>query len=272
MFLLRIFILCFFAINLKANIIGTNVQNFNPNCDGIDFVTVQSPLTLAPCYGNIGLFINHAANSLNTTLNGEDRSTDVQDRLTYADINFSIGLWKNVDFGLSLPILLKQTIEEQTQNVLFSEEGITEVRANIKYRFLKTKDWHSAFILTLNHNLIRNNPFAGEDAGQVINTEFAVGKRFRDYAFAFNIGYRFRNPGTPIPDTGILPIQNQFIASAGFNKSFSRKSKIIAEIVSSIPTEVQPGFTKKELSSYEFIGGVKPVSYTHLTLPTTPYV
>ncbi|MBQ48161.1 MAG: hypothetical protein CMP10_12050, partial [Zetaproteobacteria bacterium] len=88
---------------LYANIIGTDVQNFNPITSGIDFITVQSSETLTPGIVNLGLFSNYAVNILpvfdeDLGQGGDDsRLGKTRDALTGADLNFGIGIIKDLD-------------------------------------------------------------------------------------------------------------------------------------------------------------------------------
>ncbi len=50
-----------------ANVVGTDVQNFNPTTSGLDFVTVQSSETLEPGFINFGLFLNYTKNTLSVS-------------------------------------------------------------------------------------------------------------------------------------------------------------------------------------------------------------
>lgn len=242
-----------------GNIVGTNIQNFNPTTSGIDFVTVQSTGTLETGHVNFGFFLNAAGNSLPSFENDNGERLDANDTLMYADFNLGIGLSKNIDFGLSFPVVLSQSIDEETQNILFAENGLTEIRANLKYMFTKIKDWRGAFIFSINHNLIENNPYAGEDAGNTLNAEFALGKKINRYNLAFNFGYRARNSGTEIRDSIIQPLEDQWIGSVGVSRKLREGSKmsIIGELLASIPTEVNGRTSKKELSSYEGLLGLK---------------
>ncbi len=245
-----------------ANIVGTNIQNFNPTTSGVDFVTVQSANTLEAGYVNFGFFINRAGNSLPSFENDDGERLDANDTLMYADFNLGVGLSKNLDFGLSFPVVLSQEIDESTQNILFAENGLTEIRANLKYTFTKIKDWKGAFIFSINHNLIENNPYAGNDAGNTFNGEFAFGRKFNIYNFAFNLGYRSRNSGSEIRDSIIQPLENQWIGSVGLSRKWREDSKvsIIGELLASIPTEVNGRTSISELSSYEGLLGLK---YNH---------
>src|SRR5690606_12039602 len=117
------------ATPLKANVIGTDAQNFNSISSGLDFVTVQSSETLAPGVVNLGLFFNYAKNTLPYFTSGEEN-----DSLLIADMNIGLGLTKNCDIGLSLPYLIDQSVKSSASGGQFVDSGITEYRINTKYR------------------------------------------------------------------------------------------------------------------------------------------
>jgi len=72
-----------------ANVIGSDIQNFNPTTSGLDFVTVQSSETLTPGIFNFGYFLNYAVNTMPNYVDVNTRSrTNFEDSLLGADINF----------------------------------------------------------------------------------------------------------------------------------------------------------------------------------------
>lgn len=52
------------SVSAHANVVGTDMQNFNTITSGLDFVTVESSETLRPGVVNLGLFFNYAVNTL----------------------------------------------------------------------------------------------------------------------------------------------------------------------------------------------------------------
>ena len=205
-----------FISSAQANVVGIDSQNFNPTSNGIDFVTVQSSETLEPGIVNLGLFFNYAVNTLpnyqNTTTQGRD---EPQDELISMDVSIGLGLTKNWDIGFTVPQVLWQNVDETTTvfRGQFENTGVTEYRFNTKYRFFGDANGGLATILSLNYFVIENYPFTGVDPGPTINAELAYDFTVGKFNFGTNIGYRFRNPGEPVPNVPVEPYPDQFIFS-----------------------------------------------------------
>lgn len=237
-----------------ANVIGTDAQNFNSISSGLDFVTVQSSETLAPGVINLGLFFNYAKNTLPYFDQGKEN-----DSLLIADMNVGYGLTKNWDIGLSFPYLLDQSVDSNANGGAFVDQGFTEYRFNTKYRLYGNNQRGLAIVGSVNMNRIENNPFAGVDAGPTYNLELAADTTYKKVAFAVNAGYRMRNAGTQNPDIlEIAPFKNQWIGSFATSYYITKLNlKIIGEIFGSWPTEKSSLNTQRELSSLEWLAGVK---------------
>lgn len=246
-----------FCIPSMANVIGTDVQNFNPTNDGLDFVTVHSSDTLEEGLINFGLFYNYAKNSLTGYTNG----TEPNDGLHSADFNFGIGVTDDFNVGMSFPQVLKQTVDEGVFGTVFEETGQTEMRFYGKYRIMKRENYGFASIVTINQPQVANNPFTGTNPGPILNIEFALDTRMGQYKFGTNFGFRFRDKGTPITLTGsadIDPLGNQFIASVAMSRYFNRfDTNFIAELYSSYPLQDEVNTTDRELSTMELLLGAK---------------
>jgi OmpA-OmpF porin, OOP family len=205
----KFILMCILAMvsRAEANITGTDYQNFNPTSNGLDFVTVQSSETLKPGIFNMGLFANYAANSLtySRTLNATyENGQKRKDRSTGMDLSLGIGLGERWDFGISVPVILSQTVQDNHYVSSLDSGGVTEVRANTKYRFLGDERGGLAVVASLNKNLIEDNPFAGRNPGLTTNLEFAADTTLANaWAVGANVGFRKRNPGSAVP--GPLP-------------------------------------------------------------------
>ncbi len=244
----------------SANICGTDYQNFNPTTSGIDFVTVHSSETIEPCYINTGFFMNYAVNSLaySRTVGQFIAGTKPGDKLTSLDFNVGTGLTKNWDVGLSFPYVLEQKTDSAQLVSFFDSPGLTEVRLNTKYRFSGDEKGGWASVLSVNNNLIKNNPYTGSDSGPTTNLELVYDRSFENWGLGVNFGYRKRNPGAQIPTVPIAPLGDQYIYSLGFSRHLpAYDSKFIFEIVgsrfavsSNIPTD-------RDANSLEWIGGAK---------------
>lgn len=254
--------------NGKANVVGGDAQNFSPTSNGLDFVTVQSSETLRPGIFNLGLFLNHAVNSLPYFEASPGNRLNFTDSLTSFDFNAGVGLTDNWDVGFSLPQVLRQQVDDGSgARGEFAATGMTEIRFNSKFRFFGDASGGIAAVLSTNLNLIENNPYAGRDSGPTFNFELAGDTTFRRWAIGGNVGYRARSKGTKIPGSLADPLGNQWIASAAASYHFPEYStKLISEIFGAIPSESSNSFGERSLSSFEWLLGLKYDVSTNLAL------
>ncbi len=245
-----------------ANVVGADTQNFNPTTNGLDFVTVHSSETLKPWVFNFGLFLNYAVNSLP---NYEDKSTQTRtnfnDSLLSSDLNFGVGLMRNWDVGFSFPVLLSQSVDSDVAAFRgeFAETGLTEFRANTKFRFLGNDAQGMAVVASMNLNQIEDNPFSGSGAGPTYNLELVADTTLANlWALGANIGYRFRQAGDPIANVPVQPLGDQLIASAAASYLVPGLDvKVISEIFGSYPMEDTVFASDRDLSTLEFLLGAK---------------
>lgn len=248
--------------NSYANIVGTDIQNFNPTTNGLDFVTVQSSETLQPGLVNFGFFLNYAANSLAYTqnINGQIIDRRPGDRILGMDLNLGLGLTEKWDIGISLPAVVSQELKETTGVAKYDSQGLTEIRANTKYRFWGDSSKGIAAVVSVNNSLIGDNAFTGAGAGPTINYELVADTTIAEkFAIAANVGYRQRRPGTQIVGFPIEPFQSQWIYSlAGNYRVTSIDTKVIAEIFASRPAEKNVNFTSnRSQETLESLIGLK---------------
>ncbi len=252
----------------SANVVGADAQNFNPTSNGLDFVTVQSSETLKPGIFNLGLFVNHAVNSLPYFESTPGNRLNFTDSLTSFDFNAGMGLMENWDVGFSLPQVLRQQVDDGTgSRGEFAATGITELRFNTKFRFLGDPSGGLAAVLSTNMNLVENNPYSGRDNGPTLNFELAADTTIRRWALGANFGYRARSKGTKIPGSIADPLGNQWIASAAASYHFQQYStKVISEVFGALPSESSNSFGERSLSSFEWLLGVKYDVNTNLAI------
>lgn len=253
-----------------ANVTGADAQNFNPTTSGLDFVTVQSPTTLDPGIFNLGLFANYAVNTLpyfNNATTGQSRG-HVNDTLLMSDFNLGFGVWDGWELGFSYPRLIKQTVNSTGARGEFDQMGNTELRFMSKWRLFENNSQGAALIVSSNINRVKNNPYAGRDAGPTINVELAYGWHWFDWAFGGNVGYRSKKPGDPIPGTRITPNDDEMIASLAASRYLSAvDSKLIVEIFGSRPAKPgDPNISDRQKSTLELLGGIKHFLTNELAL------
>ena len=201
----------------RANVVGTDMQNFNATTSGLDFVTVQSSETLKPGIVNLGLFFNYAANTLPYFDAGNAQTrTNFNDTVLGADLNAGLGLMRNWDMGISFPQVLNQNVQDQNgARGEFAQTGSTEIRANSKYRILGDDSGGVALIGSVGLNTIQDNPWVGRNGGPSVNLEVAADTTVGRVAFGGDAGYRIRNPGTQIPNSQVAPLPEDRSAGSG---------------------------------------------------------
>lgn len=244
----------------RANVIGGDAQNFNPTTNGLDFVTVHSSETLKPGIFNLGLFLNYAVNSLPyQEANAGQSRADFNDSLLGADFSLGVGILENWDAGISFPQILSQSVDASSgARGQFAANGLTEVRLNTKYRLWGDDSGGVAVIASANFNQTADNPFTGRNSGPTFNFEAAADHTFGEFTVGGNLGYRFRDSGTPISGIGIQPFQDQIIASVAGNYLLEKyDSKIIGEIFGSVPAESSDFDTDRKQRSLEALLGLK---------------
>mgnify|MGYP001262048571 CR=1 FL=1 len=253
-------------LRTTANVVGTDMQNFNPTTSGLDFVTVHSSETLKPGILNFGLFLNYAVNTLPYFDNSPQGRLNFNDSLLGLDVNMGLGLMENWDVGVSFPAILSQSVEDQTgARGEFEQTGATEIRVNTKYRLWGNDSGGIVVIGSANFNQTENNPWVGRNAGPTFNFELAADTTVGKMAYGANIGYRVRSPGTPIPGSFVTPLKNQYIASAAASYHYSPwDTKFIGEIFGSFPAGSSSLDGERSLSSLELLGGIKHDITTNL--------
>ncbi|MDZ4663109.1 MAG: OmpA family protein [Pseudomonadota bacterium] len=248
-----------FAPLVKANVVGTDAQNFNAISSGLDFVTVHSSETLEPGYVNLGFFMNLAVNSLPIFQQTDGSRTQFEDELLGADLNIGYGLKENWDVGLSFPQIWYQHVgNDSVYRGFYENKGNTEIRVNTKYRLSGDSFGGTAVIASANFNRIQDNPYTGEGAGPTYNLEFAVDRMYRGVAVGANLGYRLRDPGTANPNVPIEPFKDQIIGSMAASYYLPNlDAKMILEVFGSYPAQKSDKADFRSQSSLEALLGIK---------------
>ena len=245
-----------------ANVVGSDMQNFNATTSGLDFVTVESAETLQPGFVNFGLFMNYAVNTLPYFEKTEtiQSRTKFNDTLLGADLNVGYGVTKNLDLGLSLPQVVTSSVKYKGWHGKFRDNGNTEVRGNIKYKLVGDDKEGIALQGIVNVNRTKDNPYVGESNAPIYSLVFIGSKQVTDeVGIGLNLGYRWRKSGAPLKDSDpIKPLPNQYIWSAAMNYRIeSIDSKFIAEVFGSQPVKSESTNSDRTASSSEALLGVK---------------
>jgi outer membrane protein OmpA-like peptidoglycan-associated protein len=254
----------------RANVIGSDFQNFNTTTNGIDFVTVHSGQTLAPGVLNTGLFVNYAVNTLPEFREGKpftESGGGVRNTALFSDFNLGIGILKNVDAGISFPANLSQDVKSEESRIEYDEGGLNEIRANLKFKAVGNKDHAFGIVLSLNQNLLEDNPYSGVDGGPIVNVELVGHTSIGKARTAANIGYRKKSPGEPVVGVPVTPFEDQFIGSVAASYLFSSiDTKLIFEFFGSHPIDAKASESEVFQKTGEALVGVKYDATTNLAL------
>lgn len=254
----------------QANVIGTAYQNFNPSISGTDFTTVHSSEPVKQCMCNLGVFFNYAKNTLTYSdtfyqTNQDLKGVRANDFLIGGDVYGAFGITDNWDIGVALPFVVTSKNDDPYGVTYFDKFGLTEIRPMTKYRFYGDDDGGWAVILSANFNVIKDDPFAGQNPGPTFNIELAADTTTDGgLKMAGNIGFRKRNSGAQLtnPSTGLpppfQPFNDAFIYSGALAKNFeSIKSDLVAELKGSISGRTNDDSIKKSQQALELGLGIR---------------
>lgn len=245
-----------------ANVVGTDLQNFNATTSGIDYVTVHSSEVLEPGIFNLGLMTNYAANSLPVfEKEGEEQNRiNLNDSLLTGEVLFGLGIFKNFELGIAAGRLIRQDIDNNDIGLgRYDHGGWTNFRFGFKYRLLKRANDGFAISSLVNVNNIKNNPYLGQNQSKIYHFEGIYDRDFGPLTGSVNLGYRWRYSGGKLDGSLIDPTKDQLIASVGTSYLVtSLDTKLIVEVFGSRPMK-KPGSdsSSRQASSLEVIGGLK---------------
>lgn len=261
-------VLFLYLIQVKANVLGTDAQTFNPTANGLSFVTVQSSQVLSPQIINLGLFANGASNTLSYLQEAQSQTLfNSRDRIYSLDLNAGMGIGSGWELSLHSPYLLGRENEGCQSCVFFKDPGFTETRLGIKNGNYQWAQWGFSWMLSFNVNRIENNPYAGQGSGPTTNVEFFFDRSFGKFNFAFNFGHRWRQIGSATASNSFVSrVPNQYIYSFGlsyFKENWD--SNLIAELFGSQASQSFPDqteFQDRKDKALEVLIGIKH-QWTH---------
>lgn len=246
----------------SANVVGTDLQNFNASTSGIDYVTVQAAETLEPGYFNVGLMLNYAVNTLPVFTSAADvqNRTNLHDTLLTSEYLIAAGILPNLEGFVALGHLLRQSIDEhQEAQGQYQGTGLTNYRVGFKYHLGDFNGIGIAVAPSANFNRIRKNPYLGARNSPIYHVEAILDRAWGRFDSSLNMGYRWRSPGGKIAGSQIEPTVNQWVVSAGVNFLMPElDTKLIAEIYGSRPVgNPSSDSSARQASSAEAILGLK---------------
>lgn len=246
-----------------ANVGGSDLQNFNPNTNGYGFITVFPSKTLAPFELNVGSFLTYTTNSLPYSTVSNTPTTQAfsnpNDQLLYTQLSFGIGLIEGWDLGVGAGFLNSQKVGQSNFLFSYGDTGIDDIRMNTKIRIYNDETMGLALATGMDFDQIQNNPFAGDNPGPNFNFD-AIADIYltSTLQWVINVGYRLRNPGTPIPNTGVTPMSDQITYSSALSyRTDDHGSAVIGEFFGSSPIEEFTIPTDRQLSNLEILLGYR---------------
>ena len=254
-----------FSQNALANVVGSDYEIFNPNTDGVDFLTVDSAATLKPGQFNLGIVIGGALSPNPDSFPGVvEENSHVQhsigeptDYLIVGHFSLGVGLMEGWSLGLSFPVVIQQWVANESlreSNI----EGLLEVRANTKFRFLGNDRQGMALVGRVNFNTQEPNPFVGDDPPLIFGVELVANADVANWmSFAFNAGYQWRAAGDVIPSSNYIPLNNMITGSVALGFHFSSSTSVLAEFYGAGTTEDSNHNTDRVESPFEVLLGMK---------------
>ncbi len=250
--------------NAVAGVIGSDYEIFNPTTDGVDFLTVESAATLKKGQFNLGLMFDfvHSADPQNLPAGTrEDESVrndigDPSDYMIVGHFSIAVGLMEGWSFGLSFPTVLTQNFDVDT-NSNNNLEGLLEVRANTKFRFLGNDRQGLAIIGRVNYNVQEPNPFVGNDPSLIFGADLVANADVMNWlSFAFNAGYQWRSAGDDVAGN-YRPLNNMITGSVALAFHLTQNTSFLTEFYGAGTTEETSSVTDRIQSPFEALFGMK---------------
>ncbi len=252
-----------------ANIVGSDFQSFNPTSDGLDFVTVQSARTLPRGTVLLGAFLDDAHNNLPNAIDTSGNARSVGDNEISSDIHLGFGLSDKWDFGLNVSSVLQASTSDTQVGNFFVAKGLTDLRANTKFRFSgdDLSGWALNGILDLPQ--IQDDPFYGGATAASYALELAGHHTFTSFLLGYNIGYHSRKPGDAIALSPYQPIGSEWLASVAAACHLKDSGwSLISEFFMAKPTSAPAPYSVSSMTNMELLAGGKYAGWRNLDVHT----
>jgi outer membrane protein OmpA-like peptidoglycan-associated protein len=244
-------------IAAKANVLG-NMQTFAPNPDSLIFQNIHSSQTLEKNYFNVGFFAAYVRNELSVYDNlTNPKFVDYKDKAFTFDFVAAWGVTKNLEVTYSMPGYFKQDPDSGQGNQYFISNGMNGQRLGFKYNISQEPSGGFAFAGSADLSNTTDNPYIGNSPDPIYNAELVYDVKGSDTGYGFNLGYRKRTPGQPVPNAYFLPVSDQLIASAGYVIGLSRPWRLHAEVFGSYGLKKENHPDQTYISSVEVLLGAK---------------
>jgi outer membrane protein OmpA-like peptidoglycan-associated protein len=259
--------LLFFSVATFANIIGSDLQSFNPTSDGLDFVTVQSARTLPAGQFVIGGFLDYGWNTLPTAEDQFLNKFSTTNRAFSSDVHGAIGLLPDWEIGFNVSSLLADSIDNQTLVNYYDHSGLLILRANTKYRIGGDKTYGWAVNLSGDLPEIQRDPIYGNGKGSGYAAELIQTSAFGHFLLSLNGGFHWRQPSPRLFPEIYDVVGNEWMASAAASYRFEQTHwTAIGELWAAGPTGGTQYFNQSDLTNFEALLGAKYLGFKNISV------
>lgn len=260
-------IISFLASNLtRANVLGVSYQNFMPTPAQTDYITVHSTESIRARKWRMHIFGSISGNNLLAydvpATNQESHL--ITDQLVSADFGVAYGITSNLEYGVNLPMNIHHTITPERDRAFLAQRWVTLIHNQFKYVLqrrgeVENDESGAAIVGSIDLPNTRQDGFIGDKQNPIASIEFVYDKGTEVQSWAINAGYRWRSPGLAYPDSPVLPLQDQLLVSAAYQKQFVKNRRLswVAEFFGAYPIDKGDYHSAKDISSAEAIFGVR---------------
>lgn len=252
------------SLRTQANVLG-DMQTFQPNTDGLDFITVHTARPLPEGFVVFSNYLNYAKDHLLVYRNlGLQDRMDYEDSLFEYDFGIAYALTNKLQLSLQAPVLLQHTSDTQEGIKVDIYKGMHSLRPGFKWTLDDTADAQWALLGSVDFITADNSPYTGVTSNPIANLEGVYRWRSKSIIQAINLGVRFRNPTETPLDAHMFPLKNQVTASYGLSGDFSRTARWVFEAISSYPIDKEPYKDAIDASSFDLLLALKHRWYKNL--------
>jgi hypothetical protein len=255
-----------YGTNALANVLGISYQNFFPTPAQTDYITVHSSESIRAKKWRMHIFGTLSGNNLFAyDLPASNQQThDISDQLAAGSFGIAYGITSDLEFGLSLPTHLNHSIKPEADRTYLAQRLVTMIHNQFKYVFQRrgenaTDETGLAIVTSVDLPNTRQDGFLGQRQTPLLTIEAVYDKGSEIDSYSLNAGYRWRSPGEHFSDSPVLPLQDQLLVSAAYQRQFLKNRKLswITEFYGAYPLDNGDYRRTKEISSAEAIFGVR---------------
>lgn len=227
-----------------ANSTGVTLQGFNPTANQIDHLTIHSSAPLGAKKWRFHFFAGTSSNNFsayNSPVEDQNKA-DLRDQLTFGDFGFAFGLKKNLELGMSFPLTLNHSIRPAEVSHFVGQRGVTMIRTQLKYNVQSRLDegggeWGWGMVGSLDLPNLEEDGYLGMRPPPISTFELFYDQGTEAKSYAFNVGYRIRSAGEAYAGSSVLPLDDQFIFSGGYQSQLKKRKQLswLAEVYGHYP-------------------------------------